>query len=226
MAKQRLLIAYAHPDDESFGLGALIAKYVDDGADVYLLCATDGDAGSMDAKYLEGGKSIREVRLQEMDCAAQVLGFKDVFMLGYHDSGMMGTETNQRPNSLWHTWQTAPETVTRQVVEILRETRPQVVITFNEYGGYGHPDHIAIQRATVAALAVSGDPAYVTPGTAPYTPQKLYYSNIPSFPIRLGIWLSRLRGQDPRKLGRNQDIDMVAVLAIGSGLVKLNAPDD
>jgi LmbE family N-acetylglucosaminyl deacetylase len=212
MAKRRLLIAYAHPDDESFGLGGLIAKYVEQGVEVYLICATDGAAGSMDDTYLEGGRSIRDVRLAELDCAAETLGLKEVFMLGYRDSGMMGSPDNDNPDCLWHSWNNDPDAVTQRVTAVLRQVKPQVIITFNEYGGYGHPDHIAIMQATVAAMDHVNDPHYITDGYAPYQPQKLYYSSIPRFPVQLGIFMSRLKGQDPRALGRNKDIDIVAIL--------------
>ena len=212
MTKPRLLISYAHPDDESFGLGGLIAKYVDEGVDVYLICATDGDVGSMDEAFLADGKTIKQVRLAELDCAAEKLGFKQVFKLGYSDSGMMGAATNEAPNSLWYQWENHSDAVVQRVVEVLREVQPQVVITFNEYGGYGHPDHIAIQQATLKAMTLMSSDSYVTDGQAPYTPQKLYYSSIPRFPVQFGIWMTRLQGKNPRKLGRNEDIDIVAIL--------------
>lgn len=210
--KPRLLIAYAHPDDESFGLGGLITKYVEQGVEVYLICATNGDAGSMDEEFLQGGKTIKDVRLAELDCAVQKLAFTDVFLLGYHDSGMMGSPDNQREDSLWYTWNHMPDTVTQRVVEVLRQVRPHVVITFNEYGGYGHPDHIAIQQATVAAMDVVNDAQYITGNLPPYQPQKLYYSSIPKLPVQIGIATTRLRGKNPRALGRNEDIDIVAIL--------------
>jgi N-acetyl-1-D-myo-inositol-2-amino-2-deoxy-alpha-D-glucopyranoside deacetylase len=212
MEKPRLLICYAHPDDESFGLGGLIAKYVEQGVDVYLICATDGAVGSMDGQYLDGGKTIRDVRLSELDCAARKLNLTEVFMLDYRDSGMMGSPDNADPACLWATWQREPDTVTQRVVEVMRQVRPHVVITFNEYGGYGHPDHIAIQQATVAAMDHVNDETYLTGDLTPYQPQKLYYSSITKFPIQVGIALARLRGKNPRALGRNEDIDIVAIL--------------
>jgi LmbE family N-acetylglucosaminyl deacetylase len=208
---RRLLIAYAHPDDESFGLGALIAKYVAEGVDVYLICATDGGAGTVEAKYLENYGSIRELRLAELDCAAEKLGIRQVFNLGYKDSGMMNSETSTDPECLWCVAQNEPDRVTRDVVEVIREVQPQVVITFNKYGGYGHPDHIAIQRATTDAFFLAGDETFAT-GQPGYQPQKLYYSNIPRFMIQIGIWMMRLRGQDPRRVGVNKDIDIQAIL--------------
>jgi mycothiol S-conjugate amidase len=212
MANRRLLISYAHPDDESFGSGGLIAKYVDEGVDVYLICATNGDAGSMDEEFLENGNTIKDVRLAELNCAVDKLGFKDVFMLGYRDSGMMGTPANEEPDCLWWAWNNEPDRVTQQIVEIVRAVKPHVVLTFNEYGGYGHPDHIAIQQATVEAVTLASSDTYITDGLPPYQPQKLYYSSIPRLPVQLGIWSARLRGKDPRKLGRNNDIDIVAIL--------------
>ena len=212
MADKRLLIAYAHPDDESFGLGGLISKYVKAGIQVDLICATNGDVGTIDPELLEGYNSHAELRLAELDCASELLGFSNVVKFGYKDSGMMGSDYNADPDCLWATYAREPETVIRRVVEVMRELRPQVVITFNKYGGYGHPDHIAIQQATTEAFKLVNDPDYVTDGLPAYQPQKLYYSSIPAWVIRLGIWRARFRRENPRALGRNKDIDIVKIL--------------
>lgn len=208
MSKRRLLIAYAHPDDESFGLGAVIAYYVDRGVEVSLICATNGDRGTVNPEMLNGYDSVAALRLAELDCAAQTLGLKHVYKFGYRDSGMMGSPTCSDPECLW---QAPVDEVTRRVVEVIREIKPHVVITFNRYGGYGHPDHIAIQRATAKAFTLAGDPNYNT-GQPTYAPQKLYYSSIPKRQLQLGIMMMRLRGHDPRRLGKNKDIDLVAIL--------------
>lgn len=205
---RRLLISYAHPDDESFGLGGLISRYVAEGVEVSLICATNGDVGTVKPEFLEGYNSVAELRLAELDCAAEKLRLEHVVKLGYRDSGMMGSETSNDPACLW---QAPVEDVTRRVVEVIRDLKPQVVVTFNQYGGYGHPDHIAIQRATTQAFPLAGDANYIT-GQAPYAPQKLYYSGISTRQVRAGIALTRLRGQDPRHLGRNKDFDLVAIL--------------
>lgn len=209
---KRMLIAFAHPDDESFGLGGLIARYVAEGVEVYLICATNGDAGTVAADKLRGYNSITELRLAELDCAANLLGLRRVFNFGYSDSGMMNSVHNDNPDCLWHVWQQRPEEVTRRVVDVIRAVRPQVVVTFNEYGGYGHPDHIAIHRATVAAFDLAGDPNFITEDCPPYSPQKLYYTSIPAMMIKIGVWLMRLRGKDPRRAGVNQDVDVQAIL--------------
>lgn len=211
MPAGRLLFSFAHPDDEAFGSGGTIARYVADGAEVYYLCATNGDVGTVDAERLNGYKSVAELRLAELDKAAAILGFKQVFKLGYKDSGMMGSETSKDPASLWATSQQDLPQVTRRVVEVIRQVRPQVVVTFNKYGGYGHPDHIAIQRATTEAFHRAGDPTYLTDQPA-YQPQKLYYTQIPAIMIRIGVAVMRLRGQNPRQMGRNKDIDVLAIL--------------
>ena len=208
MSNRRVLISYAHPDDESFGLGGTIARYIADGADVDLICATNGERGTVKPEFLNGYDSIAALRLAELDCAAEKLQLTHVVKLGYKDSGMMGSETSNDADCLW---QAKQEDVARRVVEVIRDLKPQVVITFNLYGGYGHPDHIAIQRATTDAFKLAGDASYQT-GQAPYAPQKLYYTSISARQIRIGVALTRLRGQDPRHLGRNHDFDLVAIL--------------
>ncbi len=208
MSSRRLLISLAHPDDESFGSGGLIARYVAEGAEVSLICATNGERGTVKPEFLDGYDSIAALRLAELECASQVLGFKHVVKLGYKDSGMMGSETSNDADCLWQAQQ---DEVTRRVVEVIRDLKPQVILTFNRYGGYGHPDHIAIQRATTDAFKLAGDRSFDT-GQEPYQPQKLYYTSIAERMIRVGVLLTRLRGQDPRHLGRNNDFDLVAIL--------------
>ncbi|MCL4248487.1 MAG: PIG-L family deacetylase [Anaerolineae bacterium] len=209
MSDRRMLFSLAHPDDESFGSGGLIAKYVAQGVDTYLICATNGDVGTVKPEYLNGYSSIAELRLAELACAASKLGLKQVFTLGFKDSGMMGSSTNLDPECLW---QAPQDQLTRKVVETIRRAKPQVIVTFNKYGGYGHPDHIAIQRATTQAFYLAGDANYVTGELPPYTPQKLYYTSIPTALVRYGITIARLSGKDPRKMGVNRDIDLQMVL--------------
>lgn len=210
MVRRRLLISYAHPDDESFGLGAAIPKWIDDGVEVFLICATNGDVGHVPEALRGRFATVAELRLSELACARQYLKFKDVFMLGYRDSGMPGSETASHPDCLAYRWRHHPEQVAERVAEVMRQAQPQVVITFNRYGGYGHPDHIAIQRATSRAFerlraeAASGDA---------YAPQRLYYAAYPRMSLRMRIWKARLKGQDPRRMGINQDVDTLKSLS-------------
>lgn len=198
---KRLLISYAHPDDESFGLGAFIARYVAEGVEVSLICGTNGEAGTVAPEKMGGFATIKDLRLSELDCAAEVLGFSEVIKLGYRDSGMMNNTEKDRPDSLW---QAPTEEVAAKIADVIRRIKPQVIITFDPYGGYGHPDHIKMHLATHAALEMLKDD--------PARPQKLYYSVFPKELIQLGVRLMRLNGRDPRKMGVNADIDFQAVL--------------
>src|SRR5690606_19691074 len=98
------------------------------------------------------------------------------------------------------------------MVEVIREIRPQVVITFNKYGGYGHPDHIAIQQATTEAFTLAADPDYFTDGQQAYQAQKLYYSSIPATFLRFYLFMMKLRGLDTKRMGTNKDIDFDAIV--------------
>jgi LmbE family N-acetylglucosaminyl deacetylase len=209
MASKRLLIALAHPDDESFGSGGLIAKYVSEGVQVDYICATRGNRGTVAPEFLEKHGSIDAVRDAELACAAQVLGFHQVYKLGYGDSNMMGHPDNQDPTCLW---QADESEVAGKIVQIIRQTQPQVLLTFDPYGGYGHPDHIFIHRATTRAFFAASDPAQYPEMGAPYAPQKLYYSAFPRRLLQLLIFMMRLRRQDPRKAGVNHDLDFIKVL--------------
>jgi LmbE family N-acetylglucosaminyl deacetylase len=200
-SRKSILFCYAHPDDE-IGDVALANRYMrEEGAHTTLICTTNGDVGTVDAEHLRGYASISELRLAEFSCATQAAGFDEVVTFGYRDSGMMGSADNENPNC---SWQIPLETLTQQVAEVMRRVRPQVVITFNTFGAYGHPDHIKINQATVAAFQqLQAEPEH---------PQKLYYASGPDRLLRIGIMVMRLRGKDPRKGGRNHDMDYVAAV--------------
>lgn len=204
-----LLAVLAHPDDESFGMGGTLALYARRGVDVYLVCATRGEVGEMDPKMLDGFHSAAERRESELRCAAQHLGLKDVFFLDYRDSGMPGSPDNRHPNALV----AQPlEVVTDKIVHYIRQLRPQVLITFDPIGGYRHPDHIFIHNATVKAFNEAGNSEYL-PGDLPsHRPQKFYYHVIPHFILRIVVALMPLVGKDPRRFGKNNDIDLASIV--------------
>ena len=145
MSKQRTLIFFgAHPDDETFGMGATLALYALRGVKVYCVCSTRGEAGTVDPELMKGYATIGDLRWNELKCAAQVLGLADIIYLGYRDSGMRGSEQNKHPDAL----AMAPiEEVAGRMVKIIRELKPDVVLTHDAGGGYGHPDHIATHNA-------------------------------------------------------------------------------
>lgn len=209
MSVKRVLFSFAHPDDESFGSGGLIARLVSEGAEVRYVCGTDGSAGTVAAKFIEQHGSIKAVRYAELECATQVLGFSQVYKLDYADSGMMGSPENENPACLW---QADEDEVVGKLVAILREFQPQVVVTFDPYGGYGHPDHIFMHRATTRAFHAAADPAQFPQAGAPYQPAKLYYSVFPRWLVYLFIFMALLKRQNPRRVGVNKDFDLIAVL--------------
>ena len=202
--KKVLLSVLSHPDDESFGMGGTLAKYAEEGTDVYLICATRGEAGEVDPKYLEGYSSLAQMREKELRCAAKQLGIKAVLLLGYRDSGMTGSVDNQNPAALIN----APmDRVAKEIAEYIRKVQPQVVLTFDPIGGYRHPDHVFIHHATTKAFSLAGNPTLKI-SSPHYKPGKLFYHTIPRHFIRFNIRLLKLLGKDPSKYGKNKDIDL------------------
>jgi N-acetyl-1-D-myo-inositol-2-amino-2-deoxy-alpha-D-glucopyranoside deacetylase len=207
---RRLLAVLAHPDDESFGPGGTLALYAHRGVQVYLACATRGEVGSAPEELLAGHADVGALREHELRCAAQHLGLADVRFLGYRDSGMPGSPDNQHSRAL----AAAPlEEVAARVTHLIREIRPQVVITFDPLGGYRHPDHIAIHRATLEAFHASLDPTRYPGGGPAFQPGKLYYHTFDRTFMRLAVRVMRLLGRDPRRFGRNADIDLAEIAA-------------
>lgn len=217
-AARRMLIVYAHPDDESFANAGTIARYTSAGVEVHYACATRGEAGTVASEFLANYPDVAALRTAELNCAASTLGLAGVHYLGYRDSGMEGSADNQHPRALF---QAPAEQVTGQIVALIRALRPQVVVTFDPYGGYGHPDHIKIHHATVAAFAAAGDATrfleHLADGLEPWSPSKLYYSTIGSLFLKGMIILMRLFRKDPRRFGENQDVDLVRAAAEAQG---------
>lgn len=211
-ATRRLLVIYAHPDDESFGNAGTIARYSAAGAEVHYACATRGECGTVKPELLAGYADIAALRTAELLAAAEAMAMDGVHFLGYRDSGMDGAADNQHQDCLV---QAPREQVAGQLVALIRALRPQVIITFPPYGGYGHPDHIAIHHATLAAWEAAADPARFpeqpAAGLQPWQPQKLYYSTFGVGLLKVALVGMRLLRKDPRKVGENNDIDMVRV---------------
>ncbi len=207
--KKILLAVVAHPDDETFGMGGTLAHFASVGVEVHLICATRGEVGEVDPEMLEGFKSEGELREHELCCAADELGLKEVHFLGYRDSGMPGSPENQNKKALV---QAPVDKVARQVAALMREIKPQVVLTFDPIGGYRHPDHIAVHNATVKAFDMAGDEKIKLDSLKPYQPQKLYFHIFPRGFMKVAVKLMPLFGQDPTKFGKNKDIDLASVM--------------
>lgn len=206
-----LLYVAAHPDDESFGPGGTLAHYALTGARVVYACATRGEVGSADPEHLQGYADAGEMRWAELTNAAKHLGLAEVIHLGYRDSGMPGSPDNHHERAL----AAAPlEQVTERIVKVIRTVRPQVVFTFDPIGGYRHPDHIAIHNATVKAFHAAGDATQFIEAGPPYAPQKLYFEVFGKTLLKWAVRLLPLFGQDPRRFGRNKDIDLLSLAEV------------
>ncbi|MBI4731556.1 MAG: PIG-L family deacetylase [Chloroflexi bacterium] len=211
MNKRTLLAVLAHPDDESFGMGGTLALYAARGADVYLVCATRGEVGAADEEHLKGYASVAEMREAELRCAAGILDLKGVFFLDYRDSGMPGSVENQHPDAqIGH----PVEEVAGRVVNYIRDLKPEVVLTFDPIGGYYHPDHIHIQQATTLAFEKANDASFHPEAGAPFGPRALYFHTIPHSFLKIAVFFLRLFGKDPRKFGRNGDIDLASIAEV------------
>lgn len=205
MKNGKILIALAHPDDESFGMGGTIAYYISMGVEVHLICATRGEAGDVEPELLEGYSSIAELREAELRCAAKKLGLTGLYFLDYRDSGMLGMEANSHPDAFIN----APiDDVAAKIVSYIRKIQPQIIITFDPNGGYFHPDHIHINKAAVQAFYESGDSVKYGDGIEPYQADKLYYRVFPRKFMKYAIKAMKIFGKDPTKFGKNQDIDL------------------
>ncbi len=164
MEQKCLLGVFAHPDDESFAVGGVMRTYSDAGVKTALVCATRGEAGEISDPALATPETLGQVREQELREACRILGVADLSFLDYRDGTLA-----QAPR----------EEAVERLVRQIRRLRPQVVVTFDANGGYGHTDHIAIHQITNQAFEQAGDPAHypehLAEGLLPYAPQKLYY---------------------------------------------------
>ncbi len=200
-----LLAVLAHPDDESFGLGGTLALYASRGYDVYYVCATRGEAGTVDPEHLNGFKDTAEMRTNELMRASKELGLKDVFFLGYRDSGMPGMEDNKHPDAQINH---PVDEVAGRVVKHIRELKPEVVLTFDPIGGYKHPDHIHVHKATVLAFEKAGDASFHPEAGSAFEPQALYFQVFPRGFLKMMTRVMPIFGKDPTRWGRNGDINL------------------
>ena len=191
-----LMTVHAHPDDEVIGTGGTMAKAVIEGRRVVLVTCTRGEMGDIVVPELDtpaNHRRLGEIRAAELEQAMAALGVTEWENLGYHDSDMMGRPGNRDPRTLW---QADLDEAIGRLVWMVRRYRPDVMTTYNDFGGYGHPDHIRTHLVAVGAFARAGDPAWypeqLAPehggtgasegegGLAPWAPAKLYEQAIPA----------------------------------------------
>ncbi|WP_030793783.1 N-acetyl-1-D-myo-inositol-2-amino-2-deoxy-alpha-D-glucopyranoside deacetylase [Streptomyces sp. NRRL S-920] len=182
---RRLLLVHAHPDDESINNGATMAKYAAEGAQVTLVTCTLGEEGEVipaELAHLAADRedSLGAWRIGELAAAMKELGVTDHRFLGgagrYRDSGMMGLEQNRRPGAFWSA---DLDEAAAHLVEVIREVRPQVLVTYDPDGGYGHPDHIQAHRVAMRAAELAAEPAFRGDLGEPHTISKIYWNRAP-----------------------------------------------
>ena len=171
-----LLTVHAHPDDESSKGAGTVARYHAAGVHTVLVCCTGGEEGdilnpAMDRPDVR--ERMGEVRMEELARATDIIGYDEVVMLGYRDSGMPDTPANARPDCFAR----APlDEAVGRLVAVIRRERPQVIVTYgDDQKGYPHPDHLRVHEISVIAFDAAGDPSAYPDAGVPWTPQKLYY---------------------------------------------------
>lgn len=219
-----MLVVLAHPDDETFGPGGTLAKLAREGAAVHIACGTRGESGTVSPEKLSGYRDSGELRTAELMCAAKTLGLTSVHFLGFRDSGMAGSPDNAHPDSLHSA---PPDEVARRIIALIMAFRPDVILTHDQFGNYGHPDHVVLHHGVLEAYerlwgirikldrwtdsrgrVVAVDPVE-TASRPDFNPPKLYLTTMPKDRVKLGVKLMPLIGQNPRQYGRNRDIDLV-----------------
>ena len=169
-----LMAVHAHPDDEAIGTGGILARYSAEGVRTVLVTCTNGELGDAPGGLKPGDPGHDEsvvvpLRRGELEASCNVLGVGHLELMGYHDSGMEGWPQNDAPQSFWRT---PVDQAAARLADLMRTYQPQVVVTYDENGFYGHPDHIQAHRITLAALDACGIPA------------KLYYTAFPRSSLR------------------------------------------
>jgi N-acetyl-1-D-myo-inositol-2-amino-2-deoxy-alpha-D-glucopyranoside deacetylase len=184
-AARRLLLVHAHPDDEAISTGATMAHYAATGAHVTLVTCTLGEEGEIHVPELAmlaaaEADQLGGYRIAELAEACEALGVSDHRFLGgagrYRDSGMMGTPANEHPRCFWRA---DLDEAAGHLVDVMREVRPQVVVTYDENGFYGHPDHIQAHRVAMRASELAAVEAF--------GPAKIYWTTIPKSVLEAGI---------------------------------------
>jgi N-acetyl-1-D-myo-inositol-2-amino-2-deoxy-alpha-D-glucopyranoside deacetylase len=222
-AERRLLLVHAHPDDETVGTGATIAHYASTGAHVTLVTCTLGEEGEIHVPALsqlaaDQADQLGGYRLIELERACAALGITDHRFLGgagrYRDSGMMGLPTNEHPRCFW---QADVDAAAAELLEVLREVRPQVVVTYDEHGGYGHPDHIQAHRVAMRAVELAAEEGF--------GPQRVYWGALPLSVIRAGMKEFAASTENPFSgIEKPEDVPFVVADELIAARIEAGAP--
>ena len=192
------MAVHAHPDDESIGTGGILSKYAAEGVKTSLVFGTRGEAGEiLNPEFVPPSPemSIKEIRARELEKALKVLRVESAYFLEYRDSGVSGSPECYHPEAFAHA---DLGEATGKLVEIIRTIRPHIIVTYNEKGFYGHPDHIMANRVTLRAFHSAGDPEFsYGQGLDPWRPAKLYYTATPIARLRMFHKMTLERGEEP-----------------------------
>ncbi|WP_338896254.1 N-acetyl-1-D-myo-inositol-2-amino-2-deoxy-alpha-D-glucopyranoside deacetylase [Streptomyces sp. TG1A-60] len=197
---------HAHPDDESINNGATMAKYAAQGVRVTLVTCTLGEEGEVIPPRLarlapDRDDELGPYRKGELAEAMKELGVSDHRFLGgpgrYRDSGMMGVEQNERPGAFWSA---DLDEAAAHLVRVIREVRPQVLVTYDPDGGYGHPDHIQAHRVAMRAADLAPDPAFRSDLGEPWEIDKVYWNRVPRGVLMEGFGRLRRDLAEPGRL--------------------------
>jgi N-acetyl-1-D-myo-inositol-2-amino-2-deoxy-alpha-D-glucopyranoside deacetylase len=216
---RRLLLIHAHPDDESITTGATMARYAAQGVAVTLLTCTLGEEGEVLVPALsqlaaDQADQLGGYRIGELASAMRTLGISDHRFLGgpgrFRDSGMMGVPANGHPRALWRAAEDADVFAAAVVaaVEVVREVRPQVTVTYDPNGDYGHPDHIMAHRVATAAVEAAADPGYPGVRGEPWSVAKLYWTTLPRSEVVRAYEVMRAAGSSFFAAERVEDVTM------------------
>ena len=201
-AARRLLLVHAHPDDESIGNGATMARYAAEGDHVTLVTCTLGEEGEVIGAELahlaaDQEDSLGAWRVGELSSAMRELGVTDHRFLGgpgrYRDSGMMGVESNRRPDCFWRA---DLDEAAAHLVAVVREVRPQVLVTYDPDGGYGHPDHIQAHRVAMRARELAAVPGFRPELGEAHSIAKVYWNCMPRSVVEAGFAALRAAGKE------------------------------
>lgn len=197
MADRSILGVFAHPDDEQL-MSGLLAKSGADGVRTGLVCATKGEEGEIADDSLATAENLGNVREDELRAAAAILGVRYLWFLDYCDSGMAGTPQN---DDLLSFHNADEHEAVGKIVQIVRDFKPAVMVTFDPSGGYGHPDHIKISRLATAAFAAAADPAAFPGHGAPWQVARLFYAGFPRSWAHKFAQLADLAAEDSSAAG-------------------------
>jgi N-acetyl-1-D-myo-inositol-2-amino-2-deoxy-alpha-D-glucopyranoside deacetylase len=180
-AMRTLLAVHAHPDDECLLTGGILARTAAEGGRTVLVTCTDGAVGEIADPALATPENLVEVRSRELDESVRILGISRLEKLGYRDSGMAGTADNEHPQSFR---QADFEAAVGKVVRVIRQERPQVIVTYDENGGYGHPDHVRAHQVAVIAFDAAGHSARFPDAGPAWAPSRLFFAVLPHSSFR------------------------------------------